>query len=434
MLHRRPPFCAQRLLRAGLALSLVSIAACRDITALKQQNPGQLSTGSLFTPANAQLIVNGAIGDFECAYNRYVVGSGLLGDELVATISRIDNYDYDRRTMASNHPYGTGTCSNSSQIPGVYTTLSVARAAADTATAKLEGWTDEQVPNRTKLIGQAAAYAGYSLVLLGEGMCSAAINVGPELTPQQLFTEARTRFDKAIGSATAANDVTTLNLARLGRARALLNLGDLTAAGADAALIPDGFVVNFTPSSTTDSRRQNQVFVHTRQSLYSSVDPSFRNVTFDGTPDPRVAVANTGQVGTAGAHAQIWEATKYATITSPVPVAKWAEARLILAESMLANDVQGAVDIINDLHARAGIPAYDGTNATAAEVKAQIIEERRRALFLEGHRLGDIRRYDLPLDPAAGTPYVNGGTYGDQRCFPLPDVERLNNPNIGSKD
>jgi hypothetical protein len=25
---------------------------------------------------------------------------------------------------------------------------------------------------------------------------------------------------------------------------------------------------------------------------------------------------------------------------------------------------------------------------------------------------------------------VNGGTYGDQRCFPLPDVERIHNPNI----
>ena len=33
--------------------------------------------------------------------------------------------------------------------------------------------------------------------------------------------------------------------------------------------------------------------------------------------------------------------------------------------------------------------------------------------------------------PAAGTPYQRqkGGVYGSQLCFPLPDVERANNPN-----
>ena len=61
---------------------------------------------------------------------------------------------------------------------------------------------------------------------------------------------------------------------------------------------------------------------------------------------------------------------------------------------------------------------------------ADIVEQRRRELFLEGHRLGDIRRLGLPFSPAAGAPYVNGGTYADQSCFPLPNVERINNPNL----
>ena len=68
--------------------------------------------------------------------------------------------------------------------------------------------------------------------------------------------------------------------------------------------------------------------------------------------------------------------------------------------------------------------------ATSASVKAQIIEERRRELFVEGHRLGDIRRYGIPFTPAAGAPYQYGGVYGTQSCFPLPDVERINNPSI----
>jgi hypothetical protein len=42
-----------------------------------------------------------------------------------------------------------------------------------------------------------------------------------------------------------------------------------------------------------------------------------------------------------------------------------------------------------------------------------------------------MRRYNIPLTPAAGTAYtLGGGLYGSQNCFPLPDVERINNKNI----
>jgi starch-binding outer membrane protein, SusD/RagB family len=114
-------------------------------------------------------------------------------------------------------------------------------------------------------------------------------------------------------------------------------------------------------------------------------------------------------------------------------VARWEEAQLILAEAdVAAGDVGGAVGIINTLHANAGIPAYGG--GTPEEVMSQIIEERARELFLEGQRLGDIIRYDLPLFPPPGTPFPVGGTdtgvYGTQVCFPLPSAERNNNPNI----
>jgi hypothetical protein len=148
--------------------------------------------------------------------------------------------------------------------------------------------------------------------------------------------------------------------------------------------------------------------------------------------DPRVAVTDLGFMGTDG-HTELWQANKYSEITSPMPIAKWEEAQLILAEAAVAdNQLSTAEDIINALHASAGIPnpAYDATGKSQEEVMAQVIEERRRALFLEGHRLGDIRRYDLPLVPAPGSAYVSGGTYGDQRCFPLPDVERIHNPNL----
>lgn len=418
---------------ACLALAALTGLACRDLTSLQQSNPGALDASTVFIPANATLLTNGVIADFECAFSRYVVGSALLGDELSNAVGATANYDYDRRTLPTNAEYGTATCANN-QRPPIYTTLSTARASGDTVAAKLRGWTDAQMPSgvsRVKLIGQAAAYTGYSIVLLGESMCSAAINVGPELTPAQLFAEAKIRFDSAVVAATAANDAATLNFALLGRARTELNLGDAAAAGVDAAKVPSTFVLNMSTDGV-NIRRENFAFLSINFNGFSTIDPSFRGLTINGAPDPRVAVTNSGKAGTAPG-SQLWTPDKYPALTTAIPIARYAEAQLIVAESKLAaNDLAGAVAAINVVRAaRTGVPAYDGTGQTAAQIKAQIIEDRRRELFLEGHRLGDARRYNIPLSPAAGTAYPGGGgLYGTQTCFPLPDVERVNNPNI----
>jgi hypothetical protein len=262
-------------------------------------------------------------------------------------------------------------------------------------------------------------------------MCSAAIDVGPELTPAQVLAEAESRFTRAIDAATASGDDETLTLARLGRARARLDVGNKTEAGADASQVPAGFVVNATYSNAKPSR-QNVVYNFLAQLLAATVDVPFRDVTFEGVADPRVSVVDAGSAG-ADAVTEIFLPTKYSGFDSPIPVGRWEEAQLILAEADLAaGDAGSAVDIINTLHANAGLPAYGG--GTPEEVMAQLIDERRRELFLEGQRLGDIIRYGLPLFPAPGTPFPTGGfvtgTYGTQVCFPLPTVERSNNPNI----
>jgi len=420
-------------------MATASVIACKDITSLAQENPGALSGSTLYVPGNAQLIVNGAIGDFECAYARYVAGSGLFSDELSVAISQTANFDYDARRLITNSTYGTANCGatpTTIQQPGIYTPLSTARATTDTAATYLEVWTDADVANRTKLIGQSYAYAGYSLALLGEGMCSAAINLGPELQPAQLFAEAKTRFDKAITAATAANDQTTLNLARVGRARTLLDLGgaaNLAAAATDAALVPATFVVNTSPDAI-NTRRQNMLFIAISQSSFSTVDTSFRNVLVPGgtTQDPRVVVTDLNRNGTATG-SRVFLPGKASTNASPMRIASYAEAQLIIAENAAATgDLTAATTAINNARARtAGVPVYVlPAGSTAASVKAQIIEERRREFFVEGHRLGDIRRYGIPFAPAAGAPYQYGGVYGTQTCFPLPDVERINNPTI----
>ena len=352
---------------------------------------------------------------------------------------------YDRRT---NPPTGTyADACGGHQNPGVYTSLSVARASADTILARLEEWTDAQMPanvNRQQLIGQASAYAGYSLILLGEGFCSASVNVGPELTSAQVFAEAKARFDKAITAATAAGDQTTLNLARVGRARTLMNLafGGTTPDAAligqavtDASAVPLTFVVNAVAATTGTTRQQNTIFAHTGgpgSSNFSSVDPSFVGLTFGGQADPRVNVTVTTQRGTDNVTILRLQ-TKYANLGAPAAIARATEARLIVAEANalgIGGTPATAVAIINALHTAAGLPAYDPAAAGARTVVDQVREERRRELFLESQRLGDMRRLNLPLIPAVGAPFPPSSQYGDQRCYPLPAVERNNNPNI----
>ncbi|MDQ2929543.1 MAG: RagB/SusD family nutrient uptake outer membrane protein [Gemmatimonadota bacterium] len=407
------------------------MTACNDITHLEQSNPGQLGPG-VFAPENADLIVNSAKGDFQCAFNEYIGATGTFVDELRSAISSVANFDLDRRTITPSSPYGTGDCT-SQQLAALYTPLSIARASNDVALQHLEGWTDTQVPDRDHLIAVAASYAGYSLTLLGESMCSAAINLGPEELPPQLFADAKARFDTAVAAATRAGDNETLNLALVGRARTELDLGDGASAATDAALVPAGFEISIDHDATA-VRRQNLVWAQTILQQYSSVDTSIINR--DTTDhDPRIAVTNAGALGSDGV-TDIWTANKDNQGTSPQRLASYEEAQLIIAENDAnTGGLPAAKDIINAiLHSPelgADTSTYNPGTLTQAGVLAEIVEQRKREFFLEGHRLGDIRRLNLPMAPAAGAPFqVTNGVYSSQTCFPLPDIERINNPNL----
>ena len=58
------------------------------------------------------------------------------------------------------------------------------------------------------------------------------------------------------------------------------------------------------------------------------------------------------------------------------------------------------------------------------------VGERQRALFVEGFRAFDIERFNVALVPASGSTYRFGGAYGRTVCMPLPDIERVDNPNV----
>jgi len=241
---------------------------------------------------------------------------------------------------------------------------------------------------------------------------------------------AEARFTEAL----TGGDASITNAARLGRARARLNIAKppggatnaakLAEARADAASIPAGFVYNI-PYNAATAYSQNLLYRRQKDFVLYGIAPPYRDLKFNDVPDPRTAVTNTGIRGADGSSI-VWVPNKYASQTTPIPLARYAEAQLIIAE---IDGGQAAVDIINALHAAVSLPPF--ASADPAAIQAQVIQERGREFFLEGHHFYDIRRFNLPLNPAAGTVYpLKGGTYGDQRCWPLPDVERFNNPKL----
>jgi hypothetical protein len=444
MINQNPRVTTARASRCVvILLTLASVAGCGDAVSklLQVQAPGRVIADSLNGPRNALLLVQSAVTDFECGLTAYVVAGGLFGDELADATVNAPNWPIDRRDpTVQESTISTNTCDRGSTPRfAIYTAMQTSRFEADDIARKLEAWTDAQVSNRQSLIATAYAYAGYSVLLLGESYCTMAIDLGPELTRAQTFAEAESRFTKALAAAQGAGVADIANMSLVGRARARLDqavvagqvvdAGKLGQAAADAQLVPAGFVKNAAFSASV-ARRYNQVFNANNFLRAYTIEPPFRGVTHQGVPDPRVVVTNTNLRGQDGI-TPVWVQNKYTSLGSSIPIARWAEAQLILAEAKVnTGDLTGATTIINALHAIAGIPTYPG--GPAADIKQHLIQERRNELFLEGQHMGDLFRLNEPFFNPPGTPYPSkaGGAYGPTGCLPLPTVETSNNPNI----
>lgn len=413
------------------AAVLIALTGCDLLDDLVTAEPqSQVAADDLDDPANADLLVASAINDFRCALVHFIAAGAYVGNEWgVGGDTGGGSYVwYDGRVFTPagwTSMYATGDCAGNA--PNVYQPLSTARWMADESLRRLDDWGDTEVPNRMELTARAAAFSGYSLTLMGEAMCSATLDLGPEMMPDELFAEAEDRFARAMEAAELTGQQDILNVARVGRARVRLNRNRLPEAAADAALVPRDFSFEFAYSQA-DPSTENKLYALMERNLMATVEPAYRDLRFEGVPDPRVTVIDLGVIG-PGTDIEIWSTTKYPGLDAPVPVATWEEAQLILAEVALEEGRLGdAVEFINELHQRVGLPDFESDDP--AEIREQLIYERSAEFFLEGQHLNDLKRLGLELVPAPGQAFPHGGTFGDQTCFPLPEVEYANNPNI----
>ena len=420
---------ARRSAAALLMLGLTATSACNSL--LDVSNPASVPAASLDDPTLMPALEAAAIQTLQCGAVNFAATAGMLSGEFWSSNGFVNNHPWEWRGVVEIKA-NDGSCNygRNSTFMGFYTPLQQARYQLENTFDRVDKFSDTDVPTKAKILTEMRAYAGYAYLLLGEGMCTMALDNGPEMTRAQVWAIAKDRFNDAITRATAINDASLLNMSRAGLARVNLDLGDMAGAATAARLVPTNFVRNVEFSETVQ-QRENRIYDLNVRSDFLSVAPPYQTMTvlINGQatpqPDPRVPVRDVGRNAGDGV-TRYWQTTKFGTTaaTSPLPLASWVEAKLILAEAV-GNTTEGkfAVDSVRATKNIQPLIVNPGDDWTTL-----VLEERRRQLFSEGQRYADMLRKNLPFQSGVNR---KGQSYSSLTCVPLPDIETRNNPNFG---
>jgi hypothetical protein len=409
----------RRFTAAFVAASLVTTTACDRL--LSVDNPANVPVDALSDPGLMATLESGALQTFQCAYDNYIPTAGVLSGEYWVSSNFVNSHPWEWRgsVQIKSEPGSCGGRNATSM--GFYTPMQQARFQLDDLFKRASEFTDDQVPNRQRMLTEARAYSAYTLVILGETMCDMTVDGGPKLAAADVWKMAEDKFTEAITLATALGDNSLKNMAIAGRARARLDMGKLSDAAADARLIPAGFVRNAEyNASSANQARENRIFNMTFTNAFISVAPPYQGLTVDGKPDPRVPVVDSKKLG-QDLVTPFFQQQLFKSVSAPVPIASYAESQLILAEA--STDQAEKLAALNRVRALSNISPLTGTVTDAV-----ILEERRRQLFSQGQRYTDMLRKKLPFQTGTNR---KGQVYNDAlTCIPLPDVETQNNPNF----
>lgn len=423
---------------------LVTLAACSTTEILNVEDPDIINPGAINSPAGATALYSGAIGEFAFAIvgdnggtEGQILVSGSFGDELINSETFPTRLEYELRQIDTRN----GT------LATVFRQLQRARVLLEATVPALKQYS----PTPPYRIGEAYELAGLTYIFAGENYCSGvpfssafpATVYGMPLTTREIFTVAIERFDSAMAYLTATDTatVTRLNLARVGKARALLNrgaTGDYAAAAAAVAAVPLTFVYN-TSHSLASNRQRNGIFAFTFQNERFSVADveGVNGLNYRTAGDPRVQVVRDA-VGAGVGFDNLtpqWNPLKYPTAVSNTPIANGIEAKLIIAENLMAGNPVGWLDTLNFLRANggvAGLAALTDPGTVAGRVDL-MFRERVFWMYLTGHRVGDLRRLMRQYGRTEDQVYPVGlglkGFYGHDLNLPVP-FDELNNPNF----
>lgn len=431
---------------AVVALAL-PLSACD--TLLEVTDPDTVNPATLDEPTFIDVIVAGGIGDFAVAYSgaggdAYLSTSALITDEFFSSGTFTTRTATDRREQFSP--------ANGNTSDGGYVNLHQARRALKLAAARVAAHPDKGQSDPD--FGELTALHAYTYVALGEGFCSSVpisddTNPdpadGPPRTSAQLFEESLPIFDDAGGT----------DLANIGKARALVNLGRYAEAAALVTGVPTTFNYFIEHSETAD-RENNPFFSLQSNGRYSLSHLEGGNATgmpfrgadpFDNAgQDPRIPWFED-PAGGFDPQFRLFVQRKYPYRDSDLVLASGIEARLIEAEAALASGGNW-LSILNTLRASVGtlmaaqiddystwvpspsLAALTDPGTPAARVDL-LFRERAFWLWGTGHRLGDLRRLinqysrtEAQVYPSGA--YHKGGSHGTDVVFPV-DFDEVNN-------
>jgi hypothetical protein len=452
------------LQRVAVEVALVGaagLAACNEQDLLAVPTPDVVLPKDINGPSALPAAYAAAIGDFQVAYaGGYGNGldnnegiaqmSGLLADELVDAETFNTRIEVDRR---ATKPINGTTLQT-------FQDLQRARATTDLVAERFRQFapTDPRGP-------EIQALAGFSYVLLAEAYCNGVptsrvnddgkFEFGAPQTGQQILTTAVAKFDSAIAAAGASGGTVALNLARIGKGRALLDLNQPTQAAAAVSAVPSSF--NYSIQHSENTGRQNNAlyaFNYLEGRFAVGDNEGTNGLPFASLNDPRMPIIDAG-TGFDG-ETELFLTTKYPERAAPTPLALGTEARLIEAEAALrTGDLTTFRAKLNDARANALTYTEDGapnsqplpsppalaSSAIPSSAGGQqdlLFQERAIDLFLTSHRLGDMRRLIwqygrsadavFPIGPYEPTNSSKAGTnFGTDVNLPIPQEEQ-NNP------
>ncbi|HUG42460.1 MAG TPA: RagB/SusD family nutrient uptake outer membrane protein [Longimicrobiales bacterium] len=408
-----------------LALAGAGLAGCDGLTDVAG-DPHKVDASK---PLGLGEALIGATVDLYFAYDSYIVIAGMLGDEFVSSGTASGYREMDARNVTPRSTGGASSRGRGIGGEGSWTPQQKAVFAANLVQERIEAGDFPGVDVESPQYARASLFDGLAKTWIADMFCSAAFNgEGPEYSSQDVYSLAEAEFTKAIDATGAESEI--VQAALVGRARVRLNIGNRSGALADALLVDPDFELTASYSTNTFEQR-NRVWWRTWGFGNFSID--FRvwsDLTIDNTgdPDPRLELALNPRPAYEP-NQDLWAPLKAEDPAAPLVLASGDEAQMIIAEIQLGQD---AVDAINAVRARNGIAtAWAPATLDDATVLAKVIDERGRNLFLEGVRNGDLRRYLDQYGIDLWTRVTPQGVEAmDAVCYPLPDVERENNPGI----
>ena len=408
---------------AGLAVTL-GCSSLTDVDSPDVVQPEQLSNA-----AGADALTTGALASIMSPFMTFAYNTSVFSDEMKLATAFTSFADIDFRTQSLTfNEYGP-----------------ILMHRVRTQTQQAIDVRKEFAPTPRARIGQLFATKGLAELFLGEVSCNGtpltdirgttAVFSGP-LTSDSILKVAISNFDSAL--VYSADSARVLNLAKVGRGRALLNRGQFAQAAAAVAGVPTNYVYN-AEATLAVTLQINLIWNANNLRTATVADREGGNgLDFVTAADPRLPTIANG-VGADGV-TNVFIFSKYSGQASAIPMVTGIEARLIESEAALQanrNDTSptgaGWLGILNSLRATGITPAM-APLADPGSFDARVnllFRERAFWLYGTGHRMGDLRRLLRQYSRTEAQtwpkgPYKGGVSYGNEVVFILTLSEQAN--------